>query len=74
MKLANWKTTAAGVIALIITAIKIFKPEFMTTDLYTTIISILGGLGLIAAKDFNVTGGTTPNTTNDPKAVKSTQS
>lgn len=74
MKLANWKTTASGVILLIMTAIKLFAPTVMTTEVYTVIVTVLGSLGLLAAKDFNVTGGTTPNTTNDPKAVKSTQS
>jgi hypothetical protein len=57
---ANWKTTAAGIIALAITAIKIFYPSVLTTEAYTAILGVLGGLGLVAAKDGNVTGGTTP--------------
>jgi len=54
----NWKTTLAGVIALAITAVHIFDPALLTNSTYLTIVSVLGGLGLISAKDGNVTGGT----------------
>lgn len=55
---ANWKTTLSGVILLIMTGIKIFDPSLMTTELYIIITTALGSIGLIAAKDGNVTGGT----------------
>ena len=56
---ANWKTTLTGVIALIIAGIKIFDPSLMSTEVFTTIMTVLTGLGFVAAKDGNVTGGTT---------------
>ncbi len=55
--LANWKTTGAGVAAIAVPllnqVIPILPPQ------YAAIASgVIAGLGLIFAKDGNVTGGT----------------
>jgi len=55
--LKNWKTTAAGVIVVAITAIKIFAPQIVTTEYYTIAIGVLSSLGLIAAKDGSTPAG-----------------
>jgi len=58
----NWKTTSAGIAAIVggitrlIFAIK--AGEITEEAIATTTTSILLGLGLIFAKDSNVTGGT----------------
>lgn len=58
----NWKTTSAGIIMIIggiCTLIFVNKP--ITPEAITgAATAILGGLGLMFAKDSNVTGGTTP--------------
>lgn len=57
---ANWKTTSAGV-GLILTGltglVHAVNPEVPGPDISTSVTSILGGVGLIFAKDNNVTGG-----------------
>jgi hypothetical protein len=50
----NWKTTLAGLVAVASTVIASFFPEHQAT--FNTIAGILAGLGLIAAKDYNVSG------------------
>lgn len=60
--LANWKTTAAGA-ATIATALGIILHMAATgmwdaPTLGATIMGVATGLGLVAAKDGNVTGGT----------------
>ena len=58
--LANWKTTSAGIAAILtgLTGlIHAANPDVPGPDLSTSMVSILGGLGLIFAKDGNVTGG-----------------
>lgn len=52
----NWKTTLAGILALI-TAITpvISQPEKLMES--QTISAILAGIGLLLAKDWNVSGG-----------------
>lgn len=52
----NWRTTAVGVIAIALTAIKYFDPSLMTTEAYTEAIGVLGALGFVVAKDGTVTG------------------
>ena len=54
----SWKTTVAGVIALIITLATAAKTylETGTIDLPTLILGIAAGVGLIKAKDADVTG------------------
>lgn len=59
----NWKTTSVGITAIVggvvrlIFAIK--NHEFTEEAITTSVGGILGGIGLIFAKDSNVTGGTT---------------
>lgn len=52
----NWKTTIAGIAVGLIAAAQYFG--YITGDQGLAIIGVLTTLGLIAAKDSNVTGGT----------------
>ena len=51
----NWKTTAAGVLVALLAAATYFG--WLTQEQSISITSVLTALGLIAAKDNNVTGG-----------------
>ena len=51
----NWKTTAAGVLVALLAAATYFG--WLTEEQGKSITSVLTALGLIAAKDGNVTGG-----------------
>ena len=51
----NWKTTAAGVLVALLAAATYFG--WLTEEQGMSIPSVLTALGLIAAKDNNVTGG-----------------
>ena len=53
--LTNWMTTVPGVLTLIVTLIQIWQTK--TVD-WAELQRALLGVGLIAAKDFNFTGGT----------------
>ena len=53
----NWKTTLSGIAALFSVAAKIIMTGQI--DWIADGPAIAAGVGLIAAKDFNVTGGTT---------------
>ena len=59
---SNWKTTSAG-LGMIVTGVSGFlhatNPEIPGPDLSTSFASVLAGVGLVFAKDGNVTGGTT---------------
>lgn len=66
MNFANWKTTVLGI--LLGTAYTVTN----TVDWKHLIVSVLMAFVGIVSKDFNVTGGTTPNTHNDPVVVSST--
>jgi len=57
MKVKNWKTTVAGILAAMLVGLHAWKPEVFTTELTSAISTILVSLGLLAAKDSNVTGG-----------------
>lgn len=63
--ITNWQTTAMGIAAILTSAGAIFHAA--GTGDWTTALSalpgILGGLGLVAAKDKNVTGGSVSNVT-----------
>ena len=54
--LTNWKTTIPGIIALVTVVWNAWQTK--TVD-WSSLQNALVGLGLIAAKDWNVTGGTT---------------
>jgi hypothetical protein len=56
--LANSKTTITGV-AMIVAAVAAVANGTPFTD-NTVIVGVLGGFGLILGKDFNVTGGSKP--------------
>jgi hypothetical protein len=53
---ANWKTTLAGIIVVACAGVAATYPQYAGEC--KLILSIAGGLGLVAAKDGNVTGGT----------------
>ncbi len=56
----NWKTTLAGLLVILIPiAVKL---GYITSDMAAAIVTVLTGLGFLAAKDGNVTGGTNPAT------------
>lgn len=56
----NWKTTYLGIIAIVIAAGHAIEALLrgQPVDWTATGASISAGMGLIAAKDHNVTGGT----------------
>lgn len=60
---ASWKTTSAGIIMIIAAMFGLYTAYKSNTLNETTLTAgvggILGGIGLIFAKDGNVTGGTT---------------
>jgi len=53
--LTNWKTTIPGVFALLTVLWNCYQTK--TVD-WSSLQTALVGLGLVAAKDWNVTGGT----------------
>ena len=55
--LTNWKTTIPGIIALITVVWNTWQSK--TLD-WANLQNALIGLGLVAAKDWNVTGGSKP--------------
>lgn len=54
----NWKTTLAGVLAVMVGVAHTLWPTIITIEVTGAINTILIAAGLIAAKDGNVTGGT----------------
>jgi len=67
----NWKTTLAGVSAIFAAIGSLFTSTgaIDLSHLSTILPAILAGFGLIFAKDSNVTGGTTSQTSVAPKAA-----
>ena len=55
MKFGNWKTTLSGIAALLAVAAKIANGE---ADWATDIPMVIAAVGLLMAKDHDVTGGT----------------
>ena len=51
----NWKTTVLGIMTLLLTGFKIYTNGGLQSE---DMPSIAAGIGLITAKDSNVTGGT----------------
>ena len=56
--LKNWKTTLAGLIALLIQIGPIVAPKIITQSVANEISLVAGALGLVVSKDGNVTGVT----------------
>jgi hypothetical protein len=54
----NWKTTLAGVLAILVALATTM--HWITAEVAAAVTTILVSFGLMAAKDKNVTGGTTP--------------
>jgi hypothetical protein len=52
----NWKTTVAGAITVIVVALHTFYPTVVTSEVTINVTALLTSLGLVAAKDNNVTG------------------
>ncbi len=74
---ANWKTTSAGLIMIIgaISSFFFIEGKLTQAELMIQITAILGGLGLLFAKDNNVTGGnkdqgTPPSIIEAPKVIE----
>ena len=72
----SWKTTAFGLVSAAAGFI-ILHPQYFTAHAYIVDIAnyvLMGGLaGMgITGKDSNVTGGSKPNTVNDPAVVAQT--
>ena len=73
----SWKTTSAG-LTMILSGILGFVFGIKNHNLSDATITgsstaIIGGVGLILAKDKNVTGGDTVSKNNDPAAVQASQ-
>jgi uncharacterized membrane protein len=56
----SWKTTLAGVLSIAPQLLHTFYPTVVTAEVANSLTGLFVALGLIAAKDGNVTGGTTP--------------
>lgn len=56
----NWKTTTTGILAILTAVISAANSLIQghPVDYGSTITAVMAGVGLIAAKDSNVTGGT----------------
>jgi hypothetical protein len=54
----NWKTTSAGVIMIIgaIVRLAVHQGTFSEELIMGAVIAVVGGIGLIVAKDSDVTG------------------
>lgn len=72
----NWKTTSAGIAMLLSVATHVFNDLKSTGTItleYTEIATLMGGLGLIFARDFNVSSeqsGVKPPTTTTETTTK----
>lgn len=49
----SWKTSAAGIVAVASVVIANFFPQYQ--DIFTKVLGVAVGLGLISARDNNVT-------------------
>lgn len=52
---ASWKTTLSGILALAVAGLQIYQDPSTVAN-PQTLATIIGGVGLIAAKDSNVSG------------------
>jgi uncharacterized membrane protein HdeD (DUF308 family) len=59
----NWKTTSAGIIMIVGGIVRMFfafkNGNITEESILTATTAVLGGIGLVFAKDSNVTGGNT---------------
>ncbi len=66
----NWKTNSSGIALLLISLVRVVQQivEGKSPDM-VDVTAIVSGVGLMFAKDHNVTGGTTvqPSTPEPPK-------
>lgn len=53
----NWKTTVTGLLALVPTLLHTVLPDLVSAESAMNLTALLTSLGLISAKDHNVTGG-----------------
>lgn len=72
----SWKTSLAGAVVVIAGLVYANPHDFVKYPMVVTIAKYLtlfaAAYGLTSAKDKNVTGGTTPNSANDPSVVAKT--
>jgi hypothetical protein len=73
----SWKTTSAGLLMIagaIVGIVFAYINKTLTEGVVmSAITAIVGGVGLMTAKDSNITGGTTVSVNNDPSAVQASQ-
>lgn len=71
---SSWKTTSAGITmiaAAVVGLVFAYKNNALNEGNVTAAITaIVGGAGLIVAKDKNVTGGSVISASSDPDTVK----
>ena len=57
----NWKTSSAGIVMIVGGVVRFYfavkSGNFSEEAIMTSVTAILGGIGLLFAKDSNVTGG-----------------
>jgi hypothetical protein len=56
----SWRTTLAGILSIAPQILHIIYPAIVTEEVANSLTAVFVGLGLVAAKDGNATGGTTP--------------
>lgn len=73
----SWKTTSAGILMIVGGVVGLFfafkNNSLNEASIMAGATAIVGGIGLMKAKDSNVTGGTDVAKNNDPDAVKASQ-
>jgi hypothetical protein len=71
MNFKSWKTSASGVVVVILQLLPLLFPTVVTHDVANALTALAVAVGLINAKDSNVTGGTVVNDPNSAAAVSS---
>jgi hypothetical protein len=69
---SNWKTTIAGLVGAILTVITQFSQNGNKLDWHQLPLPVTLAILGFFAKDFNTTGGTVANSSNDPAVVVAT--
>lgn len=70
--LKNWKTTGSAILSGIPQLLHLVWPQHITQDIANWISGMFISIGLVVAKDGNVTGGTVANIPNDATVVEET--